>query len=157
MTQGVYPRKSLEERFWSKVKKTNGCWIWTAGFFQNGYPQFWVVNTSVHANRIAYKLAYGVDPGDLMVCHKCDNKACVRPDHLFLGDAFDNMRDWSKKGLSYRGEKNNKAILTTEQVIRIKESLSLGVRVKDLAAEFGVDPTTIGKIKAGVNWKHICL
>lgn len=84
----------LSERFWPKVEKTDGCWLWTANTRPNGYGLF----GSVGAHRVAYELCVGPIPSGMYVCHRCDNPACVRPDHLFVGTQLDNMRDMVTKG-----------------------------------------------------------
>lgn len=101
---------SLEARFWAKVDK-NGpvpehvpelgkCWVWTGGRSRNGYGLFSRVgNRSRQATHIAWELATGLPPPrGLYVCHKCDEPTCVRPAHLFLGTARENMADMVAKG-----------------------------------------------------------
>lgn len=93
----------IQERFWSLVEKTDGCWAWK-GYTQEGrYGHFMV--TPGHrqgAHRVAWQIAYGAIPDGLHVCHRCDNPSCVRPDHLFLGTHRDNMRDMVARGRNRR-------------------------------------------------------
>jgi HNH endonuclease len=91
-----YP--SLEERFWPKVEKTDGCWYWTASCDPCGYGHFSIDGKLHSAHRVSWELAYGPIPDRLDVLHKCDNPPCVRPDHLFLGTHTDNMVDMISKG-----------------------------------------------------------
>lgn len=92
------------DRFWRKVlRPADGCWTWTAAT-RNGYGAIGAVrigNTSylAYAHRVSWHLAHGPIVGGLHVLHRCDNKRCVRPDHLFLGTHDDNMRDAAAKGL----------------------------------------------------------
>jgi hypothetical protein len=91
-----------EDRFWRKVSIVpDGCWNWTASFYPTGYGQFGLriqgKNSTHTASRIAYVSAIG-NPGDSLVCHICDNRACCRPSHLFLGSHYDNNRDMYEKG-----------------------------------------------------------
>lgn len=83
-----------EQRFWSKIKKTRGCWIWTASKKPGGYGQFGVGGTTRSAHRIAWELVKGRAPGPYL-CHACNNPPCVRPDprHVYEGSAKDNARD----------------------------------------------------------------
>jgi len=88
----------VEERFWAKVRKTRGCWYWIGGRAGKGYGQFMLRSYyQTYAHRVSWLLHYG-DPGDKWVLHKCDNMLCVRPDHLFLGTALDNVHDCIAKG-----------------------------------------------------------
>lgn len=88
----------IEERFWSKVLKTPTCWLWQGKKFpRTGYGQFTIRRKTVLAHRTAHELAIGPIPAGMLVCHRCDVRDCVRPDHLFLGTYSDNMRDASSK------------------------------------------------------------
>jgi len=87
-------------RFWRKVSKTDSCWIWMAGVTSSGYGQFMVGKSpsiKAYAHRFSWTLAHGPIPDGLFVCHRCDTPRCVRPDHLFLGTARENMHDALRK------------------------------------------------------------
>lgn len=90
-------------RFWSKVNKTEGCWLWTAGRFSNGYGVFYNGKSNTRAHRFSWALEHGEVPENLYVLHRCDNRRCVNPAHLFLGTAADNAIDMVNKGRSTRG------------------------------------------------------
>jgi hypothetical protein len=82
------------ERFWNKVMKTAGCWYWTGHRNNHGYGAFGAVKSKlVYAHRFSYELAYGPIPPGLVVRHRCDTPACVRPDHLEIGTQRENIQD----------------------------------------------------------------
>lgn len=70
------------DRFWSKVERGDGCWLWRAGLTTNGYGKYWVADTTVVAHRYAYELLVGAIPAGAQLDHLCRNRRCVRPDHL---------------------------------------------------------------------------
>lgn len=89
---------SVEDRFWSKVAKGEGCWEWKASLATTGYGQFMYEGRPHGAHRISWMLTNGEIPADAWVLHKCDNRLCVRPDHLYLGDPAANARDTHGRG-----------------------------------------------------------
>jgi HNH endonuclease len=93
-------RRSLADRFWEKVKKTDGCWEWTARRLPKGYGTISCVDhrTSLCAHRVSWELHNGPIPDGMWVLHHCDNPQCANPDHLFLGTHTQNMRDMLAKG-----------------------------------------------------------
>lgn len=100
-------RSNDPEHFWRGVRKSRGdkCWHWKRGTDSNGYGRIGWHGRVEGAHRVAYELTYG-HPGNLFVCHHCDNPICCRPEHLFLGTAADNMRDMVAKGRHGRMRKN---------------------------------------------------
>lgn len=93
-------RKPMLDRFWAKVRKSDGCWEWTASRGIRGYGQFRLPRTRQMsgAHRVAYELSVGPIPEGMFVCHHCDNPSCVRPDHLFVGTNSQNILDAVRKG-----------------------------------------------------------
>lgn len=151
---------TLEERFWSRVNKGDGCWEWVGLKFRLGYGSISVNGRMASAHRVSWEIHNGPIPDGLHVLHHCDNRACVCPGHLFLGTHRDNMRDREAKGrgkIPYRrGSLCNSAKLTEDQVIEIRRRYAAGgVLQRDLAAEFGVLRQEISRIVNRVRWQHL--
>lgn len=141
-------------RFFAKISTIpteKGCLEWQANK-SGGYGRIKIGKGLFSAHRIAYFLRYGEDPGDLQVNHHCDNRACCNADHHYLGTQLDNMRDMVAKGREARGETNSRAKLTATDVIAIRADPRLH---RIIAAEYGVLPAAIGKIKRRKLWNHV--
>ena len=147
--------KDCNERFWSKVKHSRGCWEWAASKNRQGYGSFRLGDKSCLAHRLAFMLAKRsmFDPS-LCVLHSCDNPACVRPGHLYQGTDLDNARDRDAKGrrVPLRGEVHGAAKLTAMQVLAIRDDPRVAWRI---AAEYSVSIGAIHHIKARISWKHL--
>lgn len=137
-------RLNLKDRFLSKIKKMqNGCHEWQSTLHRDGYGKFWYEGSQIQAHRMAYKL-FVCDPEDKWVLHKCDNRKCVNPDHLFLGNSQDNIQDMDTKG-----KRGTKSKLTYAIVNEIKELLNLRYSQNEIGKKFGVHQGTISRIKLG--------
>lgn len=90
------------ERFWAKVDKSNGCWLWRAARNRGGYGIFENGRRTLYAHRYALELNGTPVPDGLFALHRCDNPPCVRPDHLFVGSLADNVADMVQKGRQAR-------------------------------------------------------
>jgi len=149
-------RPSLEERFWNKAQKGDGCWEWQASVTNRGYGRF--TDRSHHtsaAHRIAWELTNGPIPDGLFVCHHCDNPKCVNPAHLFLGTNIDNVRDMESKGRKLQGEQLGQARLTSKEVLSIRARLDGGASSRDVAADFGLGRSTVRHIGARRTWRWL--
>lgn len=172
----------VEQRFWSKVRKSTGCWEW-CGSYRGIYGQFALRRgTNGGAHRASWILTYGEIKDGLWVLHKCDNPKCVRPDHLFLGTTQDNTADRNAKGRQAtgakvipkrlargdshwakrmpekyrRGSKHHYARLNEAIVREIRRRYAAGgVSQRQLARDYGVVKGTITFILQGKTWRHI--
>ncbi len=143
-------------RFWDKVRKTRGCWLWT-GSTGEGYGQLNVEGKLETAHRISWEMHYGPIPDGMWVLHKCDNRPCVNPSHLFLGTPQDNMDDKMAKGRANnaKGENTGNAKLTEKAVRSIRKDLARGESQSSVARRYGVYSTTIWLIAHGRTWTHV--
>lgn len=148
MARRINPRqpKPFHERY---VVTDAGCWEWQGAMSDTGYGSVNIGGYSQGAHRYAYKMFRGSIPDGLRVCHTCDNRKCVNPDHLFLGTAKDNSIDMVRKGRNVAHEK-----LTAEQVATIRAAFATGSVTKtELGRRFGVSRSAIGHIIRGTTWK----
>ncbi len=148
---------SVAKRVWSRVDKTttpDGCWEWIGQRDYHGYGTFSAGRDrkNIIASRMAWELTYGYIP-QLDVLHHCDNPACVRPEHLFLGTQRDNVLDASSKGrlTFYKGEHNINHKF--EEAVREIRSSTLSQR--KLATKFGVARWTIISVLQHESWKEV--
>ena len=115
---------SPEQKFWAKVVKTQNCWNWIGETRFGGYGYLYLGNHKyIRVHRFSYKLHKGKIPTGLLVCHSCDNRICVNPDHLWLGTHKDNAIDKMKKGRQVipKGEKNWGCKIKWEEVKKMRE------------------------------------
>lgn len=149
--------ETFEERFWSKVRKTDGCWLWTAYKTRTGYGKIRRGEKLVSAHRVSWELHNGPIPEGLCVLHECDNPACVNPAHLFLGTQVDNVADMVSKGRQRapEGASVGTAKLAPAQVLEIRSRQGQGQSQRALAREFGVSKSQIGNILSGSFWRHL--
>lgn len=154
--------RPLADRFWEKVSPCplTGCWWWAASYGSVGYGQFCVRGTKPKgAHRVAWLLTNGPIPAGVFVCHSCDQRACVNPDHLWLGTSAENSADMARKGRcgvkDSRGVKNSNAKLTPRQVRIVRRLHALGrLNQTWVAARFGVGPSAIAAIASGKTWRQ---
>lgn len=146
--------RPLEPRFWQKVAIGTGCWEWQSIISSpskggpGGYGLISVGGRRKMAHRVSWEFAYGPIPEGSSVLHRCDNRRCVRPSHLFLGTYSDNARDMFAKG---RGNQT----LTPAEVRAIRRLRDEGARVKDIALAFGVHRSAITRVISGARWEWV--
>jgi len=150
------------EQFWEKVKKSEGCWLWTAGKNNRGYGQFRRMRKNTLAHRYSYLISVGEIPVGVFVLHKCDTPLCVRPSHLWLGSQKDNMTDCAQKGRLLaldkhaRGTRIQRAVLNENMVKTIRWLHERGWGTTPIARVLGIDrPSTIDHVVNERSWSHV--
>jgi hypothetical protein len=131
----------------------------------NGYGRKSIDKRGNYAHRVAYVKANGLSMADIkgmVVRHKCDNRACINPDHLEIGTQADNVRDMVERGRAkggyLKGTRNGRAKLNDEKVREIRKTFISGdadFGVEAMAAKYGVSPASIYFVVQGTTWKHV--
>lgn len=153
------PSTPAEVRFWRDVEKTKTCWLWRGHINNRNSYGYISVNgrkgSNVRVHRFSYALHYRPLRTTENVCHTCDVRHCVRPDHLFLGSYTDNMQDAATKGRMARGERHHNTKLTTVDVLAIRRQHAEGMSQLALASKYATSGVTIGRIVRRRVWKHV--
>ena len=142
------------QKFWDShsVDPQSYCWVWVGSMARGGYGRIWIGSKYFRAHRYSWIYHKGPIPSGKYVLHRCDNRACVNPEHLFIGTAADNSADMKRKGRSQAGENNGRDKLTNSDVFDIRASSE---HYKTLCKRFNVSYSTIHKIKRRETWTHI--
>ena len=144
------------ERHTKRNEKT-GCLEWQLYRNKDGYGQVASERTN-RAHRLAYLLAKGPIPPGMCVCHSCDNRACVEPQHLHLGTHDDNMMEMKTRGRACRkkqGTKNGFSKLTEHEVREIRTGYESGQTQAELALSFKISPASVSMIVRRIYWSHV--
>lgn len=158
--KGKYTGLTWREKFGLFFEQTekDDCWNWNDKLFKNGYGCFRYSRLSKLAHRVSYEIAYGVAPGNLQVLHRCDNRRCVNPNHLFLGSQQDNMDDMDAKNrrVSLRGVDSPVSKLTESQVVEIRRLFNkCGMSAPEVSKVIGISEQNIRSISHFESWKHV--
>lgn len=136
----------------------DACWEWRGPLNSNGYGRFATDNRQELAHRVAFRLFRGEVPAGMNVCHACDNRLCVNPDHLWAGTQSENLLDAVAKGRmvppNVAPEDNGNAKLQPPQVAEIRAAYRDGVLQRVLATRFRVSVSTISGIVNNKTWKE---
>jgi hypothetical protein len=139
------------------VDDSSGCWLWTKGKNSDGYGFLMRDRCMIGVHRLSFMVFRGDIPIDMLVCHRCDVRNCINPEHLYLGTHADNMKDMSerKRTKFQDGENNSSVKLTRSQVVDILNRWSEGEPQSTLAEEYEVSPATIHCIVRRKTWTHV--
>lgn len=182
MPRGHYQhkRRSPADRFWEKVARadSSACWAWNGSRVGRGYGQFWDGDRLIVAHRWLYEHLNGPVPGDIDICHSCDNPSCCNPDHLFAGSRAENMQDCSRKGrtvgqvspdkltrglshythtkphLRLRGGRHGQSKLTDDDARFILDSKGV-IPQRQLARRFHISQAAVSAIHCRITWTHL--
>lgn len=163
----------IEYRFWAKVDRNGpipehvpalgNCWLWTGAKWPDGYGCFMIRRRKVRATHVAYELTHKAPVPGPMMLHRCDNPPCVRPDHLFSGDARDNALDAIAKGrfardfkrTIRRGDEHHQARLVEADIPEIRRRIAAGESTRAVGSDYGVSGGTISLAARRLTWAHV--
>ena len=151
-------KMTLEDRFEAKFipEPNSGCWLWMGSCRPNGYGKIRIEahpnRSQESAHRASWRIYRGPIPGGKFVLHSCDNKACVNPDHLYLGDHAINMADAAHRYRHARGSAQHLAKLAESDIAKIRADTR---PQEQIAADYSVSQHTISQIKLKKTWRHV--
>jgi transposase len=152
------------DNFYTRVLKNpgDGCWQWCGPKNNKGYGYTYIreLGRRMTTHRASYTLRYGEIPEGLWVLHRCDNPACVKPSHLFLGSPKDNVHDMIAKGRANRGnrpkgENHAYSKLSDATIIAIRTDYVAGVSIDRICEAYSVSRNSIHDYTGGRSWKHL--
>ena len=152
----IRKKKPLQERleYYSIPEPNSGCWLWMGLIVNSGYGSLWYDGTPHLAHRLSYICFVGPIGDRLLVCHSCDNRLCINPDHLFLSTQLGNMADMIIKGRACRGASHHRsaAKLTPDKVMAIFYDTR---SQQTISNAYNVDPSLISYIKNKKIWAYL--
>lgn len=151
----IYYKRNPLDRLMEKVSidDKTGCWNWTGKLMWHGYGRMELNEKQMYAHRASLVIHNGPIPDGKIVCHTCDNRACVNPSHLYLGTAQDNSNDAISRDRLQRGERRYNSKLTAENVAEIRTLFGVKTDI-EIARQFGVSDSSIYNIRKGKRWRR---
>lgn len=138
-------------------KTADGCWLWTGSIKENGYGVLSIRGVRWYAHRYSYTFHKGPIRDGLFVCHSCDNRRCLNPDHLWLGTVQDNMADMAAKGRAHKGPSVHS---DAHPLSKLKPDQARAIRADTrparlIAPEYGISTSLVWAIRKGRCWNHV--
>lgn len=160
---------SMSDHIWANAypEPNSGCWLWTGAISTGRCGGYGVIRfgsrrtklTQQRAHRVSYETFIGEIQDGMCVCHKCDVRSCVNPDHLFLGTKEDNARDMVSKGRwktgFHGGIASGLAKLTDASVVIVRDMHRDGISQRKIALSLGINQAQISRILNGKAWTHV--
>jgi hypothetical protein len=169
---------SIECRLLFGIKKNNDCWEWQAFIMPNGYGRISYKGIDHYTHRLSYETFKGTIPEKKLVCHTCDNRKCINPEHLWIGTCEENTRDACNKGkmkgwigkkhskesilkmrkphnIDRKGEKHPNSKLNNVMVKEIKDLIKSGMTHREIGDKYSVSRCCISDVIRGKRWSHI--
>jgi hypothetical protein len=132
------------------------CWVWTLAGNNRGYGAMWFDGLRQPAHRVSFEVFVCDIPEGMQVLHRCDNRACVNPDHLFLGTAADNTADMYSKGRQYVYQVGDwRCKLTEDDVRKARRMRAEGKTYREIREHFGVSHKAVWDVVNGVSWTSV--
>jgi hypothetical protein len=155
------------KRFWNKVNKDGPvpehkpklgkCWVWVRALDSVGYGQFGFRGKIERSHRVSYILEHDSIPSGMCILHKCDNRACVRPDHLYAGTRQKNTRDMVNANRQSKGSLHGPSKLTEEEVVEIRRLAEAGIIYGEIIRKLGLDVNqpNLSLVVNRKTWRHV--
>ncbi len=151
----IYYKRDPLERLMERVvvDPTTVCWNWTGKLMHHGYGRMELGGKQMYAHRASWAIHQREVPEGKILCHHCDNRRCVNPEHMYVGTAQDNSNDAVERDRLERGAHRYNSKLTAENVAEIRTLFSVKSDI-EIARQFGVHDATIYNIRKGKRWKR---